>query len=510
MKLTTLLSILAILAALAVLAATPASTRREGLRGGHGLLFKVRDNAHGDSVKSNSKAVAIAFAADPVVAIADSLAEPADSPADPAYVDVDVIAGTNAIPTDQADAFTPPVIDQAEVIAIAEKSNDDNPAAVADANISASRSLLHLELFKEASGRDYDSKAVAIAFAADPAVAIADSLAEPADSPADPAYVDVDAIEDDAGAHLIAIEEANPNDEDGGSISTILAASPVSARRGWIRGRRADTQSTALSAIISKDDAIDGADTQSTALSAIISKDVAMDGADTESIALPSIISKAVAIYQIHANATGQKSNRDLQTNTNGCSNAADKTPDEQWHPTYAAGWMNGYCRKTIDCNSPGYPSELACCKGAYAGQTSGFCVLQLPNPPTTSPTDEGGVDVYYPDYNTRYADAYCRNDRPMPNGRPTFATMLACCKGAYPDQRSGECSHCRCCSHVKAITCRQNLNCFNIPMLFLSRYPGVCLSMLPISPAGSLHFWYPVYENDYAEGVCSNKLPLP
>ncbi|KAL7524925.1 hypothetical protein ACHAXR_002427, partial [Thalassiosira sp. AJA248-18] len=142
---------------------------------------------------------------------------------------------------------------------------------------------------------------------------------------------------------------------------------------------------------------------------------------------------------------------RDLQTNANGCWNTDGKTPEKQWHPIYAAGWTNDYCRETIDCNSPGYPSELACCKGAYAGQTTGFCLSQMPNPPTLSPTETGGLDVYYPDYDTPYADAYCKNERPMPNGRPTYDTMLACCKGAYPDQRS-----------------------------------GICLSMLPIPPTGS------------------------
>ncbi|KAL7537682.1 hypothetical protein ACHAXR_008734, partial [Thalassiosira sp. AJA248-18] len=189
-----------------------------------------------------------------------------------------------------------------------------------------------------------------------------------------------------------------------------------------------------------------------------------------------------IAAVKNFPTTTAQKSNRDLQTNANGCWNAADTTPRKQWHPIYAAGFTNGYCRETIDCNTPGYPSELACCKGAYAGQSSGFCLSQMPNPPTTSPTDEGGLDVYYPDYDTPYADAYCLNDRPKPNGRPTYDTMLACCKGAYPDQQS-----------------------------------GVCLSMLPFPPTGSptnsdfeADFWYPVYEIGYAEGVCSNKLPLP
>ncbi|KAL7528265.1 hypothetical protein ACHAXR_002353, partial [Thalassiosira sp. AJA248-18] len=152
------------------------------------------------------------------------------------------------------------------------------------------------------------------------------------------------------------------------------------------------------------------------------------------------------------------------------------------WHPTYSAGWTNGYCRFTVDCNSPSYGSEVACCKAAYSGQTSGYCLSQLPNPPTTSPTETGGLDVYYPDYETPWADAGCINTRPLPSGRPTYSTMLSCCKGAYAGQMSGK-----------------------------------CLSMLPSPPTTSpttsdfeTDFWYPDYDTSWADAGCSNKLPLP
>ncbi|KAL7523997.1 hypothetical protein ACHAXR_000395, partial [Thalassiosira sp. AJA248-18] len=82
------------------------------------------------------------------------------------------------------------------------------------------------------------------------------------------------------------------------------------------------------------------------------------------------------------------QSDRDLATI--GCSVGSD-IPAAAWHPTYSAGWSNGYCQKTVDCNSPPYPSEVECCKTAYAGQISGFCLSKLPNPPTTSPTDDSG-----------------------------------------------------------------------------------------------------------------------
>ena len=113
--------------------------------------------------------------------------------------------------------------------------------------------------------------------------------------------------------------------------------------------------------------------------------------------------------------------------------------PSAAWHPVYSNGWSQGYCRYEVDCNSPAYSTELACCNGAYMGQVSGYCLMQLPSPPTLSPTDDGGLDVYYPDYDTPWIEAGCINTRPMPNGRPTYTTMLACCKNAYAGQVSGK-----------------------------------------------------------------------
>jgi len=176
----------------------------------------------------------------------------------------------------------------------------------------------------------------------------------------------------------------------------------------------------------------------------------------------------------------GEVGERQLQTA--GCYGNAGSTP-LRWHPNYSAGWTNGYCQLTQDCNSPAYTTQLACCKAAYAGQVSGFCLSRLPNPPTTSPTKEDtGLDVYYPDYDTAWPDAGCKNTRPMPSGRPTYPTMLACCKGAYGGQVSGK-----------------------------------CLSMLPNPPTtspttsgGVADFWYPDYDTAWSEAGCLNKFPLP
>jgi hypothetical protein len=158
---------------------------------------------------------------------------------------------------------------------------------------------------------------------------------------------------------------------------------------------------------------------------------------------------------------------------------ACQTTP--AWHPTYSAGWTNGYCRFTKDCNSPSYETELACCKGAYGGQVSGACLKSLPNPPTTSPTEEGGLDVWYPDYDTAWSEASCKNDRPLPSGRPTYDSQLSCCKGAYGGQVS-----------------------------------GACLEALPSPPTTSPTeengggIWYPDYETSWAEATCKNERPFP
>ena len=62
-----------------------------------------------------------------------------------------------------------------------------------------------------------------------------------------------------------------------------------------------------------------------------------------------------------------------------------------------------------------------------------------LPTPPTTEPTGAGGPDAWYPDYTTNnYSNGACINERPPPNGRVTYDSQLACCKGSYGDQASG------------------------------------------------------------------------
>ena len=110
------------------------------------------------------------------------------------------------------------------------------------------------------------------------------------------------------------------------------------------------------------------------------------------------------------------------------------------FHPNYSLPWNRGKCQFVITCNSPSYITELECCKAAYAGQMDNYCISQLANPPTPQPTNVGGPDIYYPDYTLAWSDGKCINTTPVPSGRPTYTSMLACCKAAYGGQMSMAC----------------------------------------------------------------------
>jgi hypothetical protein len=81
-----------------------------------------------------------------------------------------------------------------------------------------------------------------------------------------------------------------------------------------------------------------------------------------------------------------------------------------------------------MDCDSPAYDTELACCDGAYGGQVTGACKAGLINP-STMPAQ------WYLDYGTSWAIASCKSDYPHPNyvtEAILFDTQLACCKGTF------------------------------------------------------------------------------
>ena len=112
------------------------------------------------------------------------------------------------------------------------------------------------------------------------------------------------------------------------------------------------------------------------------------------------------------------------------------------FYPDYSLPWPQGKCIDTspMPTGRPTYTSQLACCKAAYGGQVSKACINDLANPPTSSPTQEGGPDVYYPDYSLAWTVGTCINTVPVPSGRPTYTTPLECCEAAYRGQVSETC----------------------------------------------------------------------
>ncbi|KAL7501849.1 hypothetical protein ACHAWX_000394 [Stephanocyclus meneghinianus] len=115
------------------------------------------------------------------------------------------------------------------------------------------------------------------------------------------------------------------------------------------------------------------------------------------------------------------------------------------YYPKYDQTDFNkGYCTSNpaYQTAGQGYSTELACCKAYFNGQTSRLCYSKLPNPPTVSPTTKGGgvANVWYADYNLDWTKGKCTNKAPVPNGRQTYESQLACCKGSYAGQASGVC----------------------------------------------------------------------
>ena len=161
------------------------------------------------------------------------------------------------------------------------------------------------------------------------------------------------------------------------------------------------------------------------------------------------------------------------------------------WYPDYDTAWSIAGCSNKFPlpyprkADRPNYSTQLACCKGAYGGQVSGACISQLPNPPTQSPTGQGGV--WYPSFQidgVGWQQGVCSTKRPVPNNvGPTYSTELACCKGAYPGQMT-----------------------------------GACIANLPNPPTTSPTTlsgadWYPIFNiagTAWADGTCDNSRPVP
>ena len=90
----------------------------------------------------------------------------------------------------------------------------------------------------------------------------------------------------------------------------------------------------------------------------------------------------------------------------------------DMWYPDYDTAWSVAGCSNARPLpfttgGRPVYSSQLECCKASYGGQQSNACINGLPNPPTGSPTESGGLDVYYPDYSSgSWATGTCINTR--------------------------------------------------------------------------------------------------
>ena len=218
------------------------------------------------------------------------------------------------------------------------------------------------------------------------------------------------------------------------------------------------------------------------------------------------------------------------------------------YYPKYTSDFNTGYCTSQNTGSGQGYSTELACCKAYFGGQTSGFCYSKLPNPPTVSPTaNGGGLNVWYPDYKSPFETATCIDDGPLPNGVPTYDSMLACCKAAYLGQTSGACLAALPSPPTVSPTGVDGLDiwyadynldwtkgtCINKPPIpngrqtydsqlacckaaYNGQASGACLSDLPhpptVSPtgAGGLNVWYADYDLDWTKGTCINTAPIP
>ena len=121
------------------------------------------------------------------------------------------------------------------------------------------------------------------------------------------------------------------------------------------------------------------------------------------------------------------------------------------WHRDMTNAWSIGTCINVADCDSPGYITQLECCKSSFGGQVSGICLQSLPNPPTQLPTSlptsksptaaNTNIGKWYADYSTSWDVAGCKNTIPHPNYASVFFdTQLECCKSSYGGQMKREC----------------------------------------------------------------------
>ncbi|KAL3782524.1 hypothetical protein ACHAW5_010895, partial [Stephanodiscus triporus] len=205
-----------------------------------------------------------------------------------------------------------------------------------------------------------------------------------------------------------------------------------------------------------------------------------------------------------------------------------NQPPPAKYHPVYSAGWNDGFCELSSDCNSPGYDTQLECCNAAFANQGSGACYGGLPDPPTDSPTasptdrpTESPTPVtgaavpwcwvnnqpppakYHPVYSAGWNDGFCEFSSDC--NSPGYDTQLECCKAAFANQGSGAC--------YGGLPDPPTDSPTSSPTDSPTESPTPVPTKSPVKPApttGTADFWYPDYSVAWSEGGCSNALPLP
>jgi hypothetical protein len=177
------------------------------------------------------------------------------------------------------------------------------------------------------------------------------------------------------------------------------------------------------------------------------------------------------------------------------------------WYPDYNAQWGVGKCISTLPLpphgSRPLYSTQLRCCKEAYAGQTSNYCIQNLVNAPTSKPTTPptfgpttGPTTSKPTGVPTTSTPTGSPSSKPTtgpttltPTGVPSTSTPT----GSPSSKPTGGPSATPTSSPSRAPT-----------TLFPTAAPTT--RGPTVTQFGSL--WYPLYSTSPL--VCSNKLPLP
>ena len=194
------------------------------------------------------------------------------------------------------------------------------------------------------------------------------------------------------------------------------------------------------------------------------------------------------------------------------------------WHRDLTKTWSAGTCINVADCDSPGFQTQLECCKGAFGGQMSGACLKGLPNPPTQLPTSlstkspsqlptslptksptalNTNEGKWYADYGTTWTDAGCKTTLPHPNYATLFFdTQLLCCKSSFAGQTSNAC--------LKGLPDPPT----QLPTSLSTKSPSHLPTSTPTKSPTAINpnegKWYADYGTVWINAGCKNTLPHP